>query len=134
MAVTEAVENYLETILILSLSKAEVHAIDICNHLGYSRPTVSIVLRQLKEKQYVTVNEDNHIFLTQTGLEIAQRIYERHVILTKMLVSLGVPESLAQEDACKIEHDLSDETFEAIKKHYHEKHESNVPVSSDFDS
>ena len=131
MAVTEAVENYLETILILSLSKPEVHAIDICNHLGYSRPTVSIVLRQLKEKKYVTVNEDNHIFLTQTGLEIAQHIYERHVILTKMLVNLGVPENLAQEDACKIEHDLSDETFEAIKKHYHEEHENKDPVSSD---
>ncbi|MBQ8094232.1 MAG: metal-dependent transcriptional regulator [Clostridia bacterium] len=122
MAVTEAVENYLETIYILSLTKSEIHAIDICNHLGYSRPTVSIVLRQLKDKEYVTVNEDNHIYLTKSGLEIARRIYERHVILTKLLISLGVPEELAQEDACKIEHDLSPDTFAAIKHHYYEEH------------
>jgi Mn-dependent DtxR family transcriptional regulator len=131
MGVTEAVENYLETIYILSLKKSEIHAIDICNHLGYSRPTVSIVLRQLKEKNYVTVNGDNHIFLTKRGLEIAERIYERHVILTKLLSSLGVPEPLAQEDACKIEHDLSDETFAAIKQHYYDHHEGIVPASFD---
>ncbi|MBQ7488382.1 MAG: metal-dependent transcriptional regulator [Clostridia bacterium] len=122
MGVTEAVENYLETIYILSLSKSEIHAIDICNHLGYSRPTVSIVLRQLRDKNYVTVNSDNHIYLTKSGLEIARRIYERHVILTKLLISLGVPGDLAQEDACKIEHDLSDETFAAIKQHYYAEH------------
>ncbi|MBR1709053.1 MAG: metal-dependent transcriptional regulator [Clostridia bacterium] len=123
MAVTEAVENYLETIYILSLKKSEVHAIDICNHLGYSRPTVSIVLKQLRDKEYVIVNEDNHIFLTKSGEKIAKRIYERHVILTKMLTSIGVPADLAQEDACKIEHDLSDETFRCIKRHYKEEHQ-----------
>ena len=122
MAVTEAVENYLETIYILSLQKSEIHAIDICNHLNYSRPTVSIVLRQLKNNGYVIVNDDNHIYLSESGLEIAKRIYERHVILTKLLMGLGVSDKLAQEDACKIEHDLSDETFEAIKRHFYQAH------------
>ena len=122
MAVTEAVENYLETIYILSLEKPEVHAIDICNHLNYSRPTVSIVLRQLKDEGLVLVNPLNHITLTEEGLKIALHIYERHVILTKMFINLGVDPELAQRDACKIEHDLSDETFAAIKHHYEDEH------------
>ena len=122
MAVTEAVENYLETIYILSLEKPEVHAIDICNHLNYSRPTVSIVLRQLKDDGLVMVNPLNHITLTEEGLTIALHIYERHVILTKMFINLGVDPELAQRDACKIEHDLSDETFAAIKHHYEDEH------------
>ncbi len=122
MAVTEAVENYLETIYILSLEKPEVHAIDICNHLNYSRPTVSIVLRQLKDDGLVMVNPLNHITLTEEGLKIALHIYERHVILTKMFINLGVDPELAQRDACKIEHDLSDETFAAIKHHYEDEH------------
>ena len=99
MAVTEAVENYLETIYILSLEKPEVHAIDICNHLNYSRPTVSIVLRQLKDDGLVMVNPLNHITLTEEGLKIALHIYERHVILTKMFINLGVDPELAQRDA-----------------------------------
>ena len=122
MAVTEAIENYLETIHILSLQKPEVHAVDICNHLGYSRPTVSIVLRQMRERGLVTVDDENHIRLTDEGLKIALHIYERHVLLTKMFVSIGVSPEAAQRDACKIEHDLSDETFEAIRRHYKEKH------------
>ncbi len=122
MAVTEAIENYLETIHVLSLKKPEVHAIDICNHLGYSRPTVSIILRQMKEAGLVVVNEENHIYLTEEGKKVAERIYERHVILTKLLISLGVDPDLAQQDACKIEHDLSDATFDAIRHHYYEQH------------
>ena len=117
MAVSEATENYLETIYILSQKQNEVHAIDICSYLSYSRPTVSIVLRQMREHGLVTVNGDNHIFLTDEGRAIAMRIYERHTLLTKMLMSLGVSEETAQKDASKIEHDLSEETFEAIKKH-----------------
>ncbi len=120
MHITESVENYLETIHILSLKKPEVHAVDICNHLGYSRPTVSIVLRQLKGSGLVTVDEDNHIRLTETGLAVAKRMYERHQILTRMFISLGVDSEQAQIDACKVEHDLSDETFAAIRKHYQE--------------
>lgn len=117
MAVSEAIENYLETIYILSQRQNEVHAIDICTYLSYSRPTVSIVLRQMRENGLVTVNEDNHIHLTDEGLAIASRIYERHTVLSDMLMSLGVKQETALRDACKIEHDLSDETFEAIKRH-----------------
>jgi len=117
MAVSEAIENYLETIYILSQQQNEVHAIDICSYLSYSRPTVSIVLRQMREHGLVTVNEENHIFLTDEGLRIALHMYERHELLTNMLMMLGVSRETALHDACKIEHDLSDETFEAIKQH-----------------
>lgn len=118
MAVSEAIENYLETIYILSQQQNEVHAVDICTYLSYSRPTVSIVLRQMRENDLVTVNEDNHIYLTDKGLAIATRIYERHTLLSQMLMNLGVSKEVALHDACKIEHDLSDETFEAIKRHF----------------
>ena len=117
MAVSEAIENYLETIYILSQQQNEVHAIDICSYLSYSRPTVSIVLRQMREHGLVTVNQENHIFLTEEGQRIASRIFERHEVLTRMLMTLGVSRETALHDACKIEHDLSDETFEAIKRH-----------------
>ena len=117
MAVSEAIENYLETIYILSQQQSEVHAIDICSYLSYSRPTVSITLRQMREHDLVTVNEENHIFLTEEGLRIARRMYERHELLTSMLMMLGVSRETAMHDACKIEHDLSEETFEAIKEH-----------------
>ena len=117
MAVSEATENYLETIYILSQQQNEVHAVDICAYLSYSRPTVSIVLRQMREHGLVTVNEDNHIFLTEEGHAIASRIFERHQVLTEALCALGVSRETALRDACKIEHDLSDETFEAIKQH-----------------
>ena len=118
MAVSEAIENYLETIYILSQQQNEVHAIDVCSYLSYSRPTVSIVLRQMRENGLVTVDEDNHIHLTAEGEKIATHIYERHTILSQLLMSLGVSKEVALHDACKIEHDLSDETFDAIKKHY----------------
>ena len=117
MAVSEATENYLETIYILSQQQNEVHAVDICAYLSYSRPTVSIVLRQMREHGLVIVNEDNHIFLTDEGHAIASRIFERHQALTEALCALGVSRETALRDACKIEHDLSDETFEAIKRH-----------------
>ena len=118
MAVSEAIENYLESIYILSPQQNEVHAIDVCSYLSYSRPTVSIVLRQMRENGLVTVDEDNHIHLTEEGRRIATHLYERHPILSQLFMSLGVSKEVALHDACKIEHDLSDETFEAIKKHY----------------
>ena len=120
MAVSEAIENYLETIYILSQQQNEVHAIDICSYLSYSRPTVSIVLRQMREHGLVTVNAENHIYLTEEGQRIASRVFERHEVLTRMLTQLGVSHETALHDACKIEHDLSDETFEAIKRHMEE--------------
>ena len=117
MAVSEATENYLETIYILSLRQNEVHAVDVCAYLSYSRPTVSIVLRQMRESGLVTVDDMNHIHLTPEGEEIAKKLYERHTLISEMLVSLGVSRETAVHDACKIEHDLSEETFEAIKRH-----------------
>ena len=120
MAITEAVENYLETILILSKAQPDVHAIDICSYLGYSRPTVSIILKKMKEEGLVNVNGDNHITLTDRGREVAEHIYDRHTALSEFFMLLGVKRDTALEDACKIEHDSSDETFEIIKKHYKE--------------
>ncbi|MBR5514357.1 MAG: metal-dependent transcriptional regulator [Ruminococcus sp.] len=118
MAITEAVENYLETILILSKAQPDVHAIDICSYLGYSRPTVSIILKKMKDENLVNVNNDNHITLTDEGRTIAERIFERHNLLSSFFIYLGVKKDQALEDACKIEHDLSEETYELLKKHY----------------
>ena len=117
MDVSEAIQNYLETIHILSLKHNEVHAVDICNHISYSRPTVSIVLRQMRESGLVTVDDLNHIHLTDEGLSIAKRLYERHNVISELFVRLGVSRETAVEDACKIEHDLSEETFAALKAH-----------------
>ena len=117
MAITEAVENYLETILILSKAQPDVHAIDICSYLGYSRPTVSIILKKMKDEKLVNVNDDNHITLTDEGRAVAERIFERHNLLSSFFIYLGVKKDQALEDACKIEHAISDESFEAIKKH-----------------
>lgn len=115
--VSEAVQNYLETIYILSLRQNEVHAVDICNHLSYSRPTVSIVLRQLRENGLVTVDDCNHIHLTDEGLRIASSLYERHNVISELFMRLGVSPENAVGDACKIEHDLSEETYAALKAH-----------------
>ena len=95
MAVSEAIENYLETIYILSQQQNEVHAIDVCSYLSYSRPTVSIVLRQMRENGLVNVDEDNHIHLTEEGKRIATHIYERHTILSQLFMSLGVSKETA---------------------------------------
>ncbi|MDE6833120.1 MAG: metal-dependent transcriptional regulator [Ruminococcus sp.] len=118
MAITEAVENYLETILILSQKQPNVHAIDICSYLGYSRPTISIILKKMKEDGLVLVDDDNHITLTEKGREVAESIYDRHKVLSELFIMLGVSHDNAVEDACKIEHDLSEETFQLLKAHY----------------
>ena len=118
MAITEAVENYLETILILSQKQPDVHAIDICSYLGYSRPTVSIILKKMKDDGLVTVDDDNHIRLTDTGRDVAERIYDRHTVRTDFFILLGVNRDVAAEDACMVEHDISDETFECLKAHF----------------
>ncbi len=117
MAITEAVENYLETILILSKQQPDVHAIDICSYLGYSRPTVSIVLKKMKDDGLVLVDENNHITLTEEGRSVAEHIYDRHTVISEFFMLLGVGRDTAAEDACKIEHDISDETFECLRKH-----------------
>lgn len=118
MSLLESGENYLETILVLSKENKELHAIDIVNHLGYSKPSVSIMLKRLKEENYITIDLNSHIFLTDKGYAIAHKIYERHELLTNFLIKLGVSKQTAEDDACKIEHDLSEETIEAIKRYF----------------
>lgn len=118
MSVYESGEDYLEAILMVSERKDEVHAIDIVNELGFSKPSVSIALKKLKEQGYITIDEMNHLHLTKTGLEIANKIYERHKILTAILMYIGVSKETSEEDACKLEHDLSDESWERIKEYY----------------
>lgn len=109
---------YLESIYVLSKSKSGVHAVDVCEHMGYSKPSVSRAMSILKKDQYITVDSDGHIHLTEKGLVVAERIYERHMLLTEMLTKLGVDPDIASLDACKIEHVLSDASFDAIKKHF----------------
>lgn len=118
MSLLESGENYLESIYKLSKAKKEIHAIDIVNDLGFSKPSVSIALKKLKDDNYILIDNNSHISLTDKGLKIALKIYERHILLTNILIELGVNKEIAEEDACKIEHDLSNEAFEAIKKYY----------------
>ncbi len=116
MNVTEAVENYLEAILVLSQVQAEVRATDICSHMGYSRPTVSIAVKGMKQNGLIVVDEHNRITLTKAGKRIASSIYDRHNTLAKALMLLGVPQETAFEDACKMEHDISEESFACFKR------------------
>jgi Mn-dependent DtxR family transcriptional regulator len=117
MNVTEAMENYLEAILMLSKNQPEIHATHLCSELGFSRPTVSEMMKQLKKKGLIEVDTDNHIHLTAEGRNIAETTYEKHEILAEMLMTLGVDKKTAYEDACKLEHDLSKKSFECIKRH-----------------
>lgn len=118
MKTNESAENYLETILILSKKLPVVRSVDIANELGFKKPSVSIAMKNLKEKNYITVMEQGYIFLTDSGREIAEMIYERHEFLTNWLISLGVDAAVAAEDACRIEHVISKESFEALKTHF----------------
>ena len=117
MRLQESGEMYLETIYVLSKTINGVHSVDISEHMGYSKPSVSRAVNLLKTGGYIIIDEDNHINLTETGLKIAEKIYHRHIVLKKMLMALGVPEEIATEDACRMEHDISDESFEAIRRH-----------------
>ena len=117
MKIQESAENYLETILMLRKSKGNVRSIDIVNELGFSKPSVSVAMKHLREDGYVTVNDCGSIDLTDRGLEIARRIYERHTLLSNWLMELGVSRETALEDACRMEHVISTESFEALKQH-----------------
>ena len=114
MALLESGEMYLETILILSQKKSGVRAIDVGEYMGFSKPSVSRAMGLLKGGGYVVVDENGFISLTEAGKEVAERIYERHTLLTELLVRLGVDQKTASEDACKMEHDLSEESFAAM--------------------
>ena len=115
MNTNESAENYLETILMLSKRLPVVRSVDISNELGFKKSSVSVAMKNLREKNHITVSDAGFINLTQSGREIAEMIYERHEFLSKWLISLGVPAETATEDACKIEHVLSKESFQAIK-------------------
>ena len=117
MNVNESAENYLETILILSKSKPVVRSVDIAEVLGFKKSSVSVAMKNLREKEHITVTREGFIYLTQTGREIAEMIYERHQLLSSWLIRLGVDPAIATQDACRIEHVISKESFEAIKTH-----------------
>jgi len=114
--IQESGEMYLETILILSNSQPHVRSIDVANYMNYSKPSVSRGVGILKEDGYVIMDESGYLTLTESGRKIAEKIYERHVVLEKLLISIGVSPETAERDACKIEHVISEETFETIKK------------------
>ena len=116
MKIQESAENYLETILILKNKNGSVRSIYIANELGFSKPSVSVAMKNLRENGYIEVDSSGYITLLDSGRQIAEKIYERHTTLSKWLVSLGVDAKTAAEDACRIEHIISSESFEAIKK------------------
>lgn len=117
MKIQQSAENYLETIFMLSQKNGSVRSIDIANELGFSKPSVSVAMKNLRENGYIDVMGDGSITLLDPGKEIAEKLYAKHTILTEALVMLGVSRETAAEDACKIEHILSEESFNAIKKH-----------------
>lgn len=118
MKIHESAENYLETIYMLHKRTGAVRSVDIANELDFSKPSVSIAMRNLRENGYIQVDENGFITLLPAGSEIAEQMFERHTILTNWLIALGVAPDVASEDACRIEHVISAESFEAIKKHF----------------
>lgn len=121
MKIQESAENYLETILVISHRKGMVRSIDIVNELEFSKPSVSVAMKNLRENGYIEMDKDGYIMLLDKGRKIAEKIYERHTTLSKYLIALGVDPVVAAEDACRIEHVISAESFEAIKNHIKEK-------------
>lgn len=117
MSIKESGEMYLESIYVLSKSKSSVRSIDIAEHMNYTKPSVSRAVGLLKKEGYILIDKDGYITLTDSGIELAEKIFERHTVLTKMLMGLGVDEETAADDACRIEHVISDKSLDAIKKH-----------------
>lgn len=117
MKIHESAENYLETIYMLGQKQSFVRSIDIANELNFSKPSVSVAMKNLRASGHILVESSGHISLTESGLEIAEKMYERHTLISTWLKRLGVPEEIATEDACRIEHVISTESFEAIKAH-----------------
>ncbi len=116
MIIKESGENYLETILMLTKEKGYARSIDIANELGFAKPSVSVAMKHFREEGYIETDRDGKITLTEKGLEVAERIYERHQIIAKALMALGVDEKTAYDDSCKIEHDISQQSFEKLKE------------------
>lgn len=113
----ESIEDYLETILSLQKKLGQVRSIDIANEMNFSKPSVSVAMKNLREKGFITIDDAGHIHLTESGKKQAEDVLEKHTILTDWLVSLGVDKEIASEDACRMEHDMSEETFTALKEH-----------------
>lgn len=120
MTLQESGEMYLETILVLSQKRPVVRSLDVAEYMNFSKPSVSRAVKLLRENGYILMDKDGYLTLTESGMAIASKIYERHTLLSTLLMKLGVSEEAATADACKIEHDISDETFEAIKAHVRE--------------
>lgn len=120
MKIQESAENYLETILVLNKRKGVVRSIDIANEMSFSKPSVSVAMKNLRLNGYIRVDDDGNIVLLEKGLEIAEKIYERHTLLSEWLTAMGVEPDIAAEDACRIEHVISNETFDALKRHVKE--------------
>lgn len=117
MQIKESAENYLEAILMIKKEKGNVRSIDVANHLNFTKPSVSVAMKSFREEGYVTMDNDGSINLTQKGMEIAEKVYERHEVIAKALIALGIDDEVAYEDSCKIEHDISQQTFDKIKEH-----------------
>lgn len=122
MNIYESAENYLETIFMLKNKYGTVRSIDIANELGFSKPSVSIAMKKLRESSHISMDSDGSISLTDEGLTIAKSVYERHTNISRWLIALGVDEKIAAEDACRIEHVISQETFNKIREHIEKKH------------
>lgn len=118
MIIKESAENYLEAILMIKKQKGYVRSIDVANELNFSKPSVSVAMKHFREEGYINMEQDGSITLTEKGREVAERVYERHQLIAKILISLGVDKNIAYEDSCKIEHDLSRESFEKIKEFF----------------
>lgn len=118
MALYESGQMYLEAIYVLSQNNAKIRAVDVGAYLGYTKPSVSRAIGILKKGEYISVDTEGYITMSPSGKQIAEQLYERHTVLTKMLMALGVDEETAAEDACRIEHVISDQSFEAVKKYY----------------
>lgn len=117
MNIYESAENYLEAILIIKNEKGTVRSIDIANHLNFSKPSVSVAMKNLRQNGYISIDSDGYISLNEPGQKIAEKIYERHTLISNWLMKLGVSPKTASEDACRIEHILSEESFDALKNH-----------------
>lgn len=118
MQIKESAENYLETILVINNKKGYCRSIDICNEMGFSKPSVSVYMKNLREDDYISVDNNGNITLTEKGLAIAEKIYDRHNVIAGFLMQLGTSEENAYKDSCKIEHDISEESFQLIKAQY----------------
>lgn len=118
MRITEATENYMEAILVLGQQNGVVRAVDIANYMGFSKPTISQYMKQYVQQGLVSIGGDGHITLTEEGMKVAQATFEKHRVISAIFIAMGVSEDVALEDACKVEHDLSDETFQCMKNYY----------------